>query len=406
MKRLLLSMALSCQALISATLIDPYTDGQNQFSWQLMQAINETPSGQPSSNICFSPYNISSALQLAYFGAEGSTRTELGETLHLPMMAVNSLVLKIKEIEQSLGANVINARAIAVDESFAPSEPYLAIARDQLGSTLFSVDCRKNSKGAVEAINKWASDQTHKHIQKLLEPQDIKPTTRLVLLSAIYLKSAWATPFNEKQTKEAPFKTDAAPDLKVSMMHQTERMQLYQDKEVQVVVRECEVEKNSQAALDVVIVLPREDVPIQKVYKNFSVETVGKWVTAARRLDVELFLPRCSVRQRMSLKKSLVALGMKQPFTNGANFSFLSPGLELAIDDVIHEAYMQLDEAGVEAAAATAVTMRMTSVMPQEKHPVVVRCDRPFFVVIRDRSSGLVLFVSLVANPQKIVKIN
>src|SRR5262249_36994594 len=155
-------------------------------------------------------------------------------------------------------------------------------------------------------------------------------------------------PFKTENTKEAPFKALGSEEMKVAMMQQSFRMRVYQDKDVQVVF--CPMAKDASkpglTELEACIVLPRDTSFLQNVYKGVSSEMIAKWDQSSSYEMVDLYLPQCSLRQRQSLKKALQTLGLKQAFSNSANFTKLSPGLELAIDDVIHEAYMQLDEAG------------------------------------------------------------
>jgi serpin B len=188
----------------------------------------------------------------------------------------------------------------------------------------------------------------------------------------------------------------------VPMMMQKEQMRLYQNDQVQVVWRDFTAVNSNGPLLEAMIVVPRNSSSLQTTYSALSAEKVKEWQSKAAMQQVELYLPKCSLRSRASLKAPLQAIGIKEAFTAQADFSGISPASDLMVDDVLHEAYMKIDEAGVEATGATAVTMMMKAAMPPKEPPVVVRCDKPYFVFIKEKSTGLILFISLIAAPEKI----
>lgn len=369
-----------------------YVASQNAFCFNLINAL-----GTPEGNVCISPYNISSALQLAYFGAADGTKSEIAQTLGLPMMADKELAEEIKKHEQYLGRAAINAKAIAVDNSFLPTDYYLQMVKENLDADVFEVNFRKKPEEACESINSWASRMTQGRITNLLDPSNINAATKVVLLSSIYIKSAWLSPFEVSKTHDAPFKM-LKGEKTVSMMEQTKDMRLYQDSNVQVVWRDLEQKNQNEARLEVLFVVP------QNLNTKLSVDQLAAWDKGAKSEYVQLFVPKCSIRQRLSVKKPLQDLGMTEPFSDKANFTVLSPNGDLVINDVLHSAFMQLNEAGIEAAAATAVTMMTKSALIPKKDPIVVRCDKPFYVLIREKATGMMLFVGLIATPELVEK--
>ncbi|MBS0634648.1 MAG: hypothetical protein JSR37_04220 [Verrucomicrobia bacterium] len=369
-----------------------YVASQNAFCFNLINAL-----GAPEENLCVSPYNISSALELAYFGAADGTKNEIAQTLQLPMMADKELASEIKKSEQYLGKAAINAKALAVDNTFLPTDYYLQIVKDDLEADVFEVNFRKKPQEACDSINNWASKMTQGRITNLLEPSNVNDATKLVLLSSIYIKSSWLTPFEVHKTQDAPFTTPKG-EKTVQMMEQTKEMRLFQNGDVKVVWRDLEQKNQNEARLEVLFVLP------ENLNTKLSLDQIASWDKAAKSEYVQLFVPKCSVRQRLSVKKALQSLGMKLAFSQNADFSVLSPKNDLMVDDVLHSAFMQLNEAGIEAAAATAVTMVTKSALIPKNEPIVVRCDKPFYVLIREKATGLVLFVSLIANPQAVEK--
>jgi len=380
---------------------EPFVAGQNQFSWNLLQQI-----GDIKGNVCISPYNISSAMQLVYFGAASTTKSQIGQALHLPKMSDTALAENIVNFETKIAEDVANAKAVAVDTTYTVAPAFLDIVKGTLKADLFTCDFQNKPEQAVASINKWVSSKTEEHIQQLLERDNIKSTTRLVLLSAIYLKADWLFPFDEKSTKESPFRALNGSDITVPMMYQKETMLYHQDSQAQVVWRDFEKHENSPTQLQAMIVLPSINVALDTFVKGIDSAKVGQWEKESSRELVALYLPKCSLKQRQSVKNSLISLGMTQAFSNAANLSVISPKLDITIDDVLHEAFMQLDEKGVIAAGATGVIIGLKSVMEPPKKEFVMRCDRPYLVVIREKESGLVLFVSVVASPEKIEKKN
>ncbi len=399
MKKLLaLASSFLCLHMASIT-ADAYTDGQNAFTFNLLHAL-----GQPQGNVCISPYNISSAMQLAYFGAENATKTEIGQALHLPMVKDGALTEVIKKYERSLGNAAINAKAVAVDRSFLPVDSYLQTVKEGLDADVFEVNFIKEPEEACKSINSWASKMTQGKITSLLEPANVTPATRLVLLSSIYIKAAWVSPFEAGMTEDSTFKTISGQDKPVKMMQKTENMRLYQDDKVQVVWRDLVQKDPNDARLEVLFVLPQNGDALKAISQNLSPDLLATWDKKQTSQYVQLFAPKCSIRERLSVKQPLKSLGIVQAFGDEADFTAISPKNDLTISDVLHAAFLQIDEAGIEAAAATAVVMMTRMAKIETKPPVVVRCDKPFYVFIRDKASGLVLFTSLIASPEKVEK--
>ncbi len=394
MKKILFGL-MSLFAVANIHAEDEFVASQNAFTFDFLHAL-----GKPQANICASPYNIASALELAYFGAENATKSEIGSMLHFPLMSDSALADVVKKTDTYLGTSAVNAKAIAVDTSFMPTDYYLQLVKDKLGADAFEVNFSKRPEEACGSINNWASKMTQGRIKNLLQPSDVNGGTKLVLLSSIYIKAAWQLPFEVSLTKDAPFTTLSGAKKQVSMMEQTKNMRLYQNSDFQVVYRDLKQDNDQQARLEVIVALPQNPELLQTV----SVDTLKTWDAGAQDAYVQLFLPKCSIRSRISAKNALQSLGMKQAFTTDADFTALSPKNDLMVSDVIHSAFMQLNESGIEAAAATAVTMVTKSALMPKDPPIVVRCDKPFYLFIRDKNKGLVLFAGLVALPEQVEK--
>lgn len=391
--------ALALSSAFAAEQENSYIASRNNFSFAMLKAL-----GSPQENICVSPFNISSALELAYFGANGATKSELSAALYLPMIDDKALAESIKSTDSFFGASVTNARGLAVDTAFLPTDQYLQMVRDNLGAHAFEVNFKHKPQEACDSINNWAAKMTQGRINKLLEPANINDATKLVLLSSIYIKSDWLEPFEAHKTADAPFKTLNGPEKSVPMMQQTKNMNLFDDGSVQVVWRDLALKNSTDARLEVLFVVPQNNDALKTVAETLSSVQLDAWQKEAKTQYVQLFVPKCSVRQRLSVKKPLQELGMKLAFSAAADFSVISPKSDLMVSDVLHAAFMQLNETGIEAAAATAVVMVTKSLVINPKTPVVVRCDKPFYTIIREKTTGVVLFVSLIASPQLVEK--
>ncbi len=192
----------------------------------------------------------------------------------------------------------------------------------------------------------------------------------------------------------------------VGMMQQTKDLRLFQNDLLQAVFCDLKPDANSDARLEVAFVVPRTADAFKSVSQSLSWQSLEAWEKQADYTYTNFFVPKCSIRARLSVKQTLQALGMKEPFTTAADFSALTPKSDLMISDVIHAAFLQLTEAGIEAAAATAVTMMTKSLQIPKNEPVVVRCDKPFYLFIKEKTTGLVLFVGLIASPDKVENSN
>ncbi|MCE5295026.1 MAG: hypothetical protein LLF94_10510, partial [Chlamydiales bacterium] len=207
-----------------------YVASRNSFNFALLKAL-----GTPTDNITISPYNIASALDLAYFGDDKTTKSEMSECLRLPMMADRAFIEEIKKCETSLGRSATNARAIALDTGFLPTDYYLETVKDKLGAQAFEVNFSKRPQDACESINAWASNMTKGRITNLLSPSDVSAATKMVLLSAIYIKADWVQAFAANKTRDDTFRSISGKDNTVKMMQQTKNMRLFQNDSVDVV---------------------------------------------------------------------------------------------------------------------------------------------------------------------------
>jgi serpin B len=237
------------------------------------------------------------------------------------------------------------------------------------------------------------SERTEERIPELLGPGAVDARTRLVLVNAIYFLADWRTPFPADGTGPRPFHLADGGTVDVPTMSETFRAGYAERDGLQVLTLPYRDE-----ALEMVVLLPSPELGLSGLEARLNGATLASWLAAPVPVRVEVHLPRCEFTTEFQLARTLAGLGMPTAFTGAADFSGMVPGGGLAIDDVVHQAYLRVDEQGTEAAAATGVIMKTTSLPPPPQ--AVFRADRPYLVLIRHKPSGALLFLGRVADPR------
>jgi serpin B len=368
--------------------------GNNGFGFDLFQEIRSK-----DGNLFYSPYSISNALAMTAAGARGNTAKEMAATLHLPPDG-QRLHAGFADLIQSLN-NPAKARKYDLQianrlwgqKRFGFLPDFLKLSSDAYGAGLEELDFSAAPEAARQAINAWVEKQTKDKIKNLMPEGSVTVATRLVLTNAIYFKAQWADPFFDKATAKQDFKAGPGKTMKVDMMHKTEIMQYAATDEIQFVELPYE-----QHQLSMLVLLPKNADGLPALEKQLSAAKLAEWSKAAKRNNVVLSLPRFKFTSTFeNLKNVLAKMGMTTAFTPQADFSGMASGAKLFIDQVVHKAFVDVNEFGTEAAAATAVGMRLAAA-PVEN--ITFTADHPFVFVIRDNATGSVLFVGRVANPE------
>jgi len=374
-------------------------DGNNKFAFDLYVALKET-----QGNLFYSPYSISQALAMTYVGARDDTEKEMAGTLHLTLPqdrlhpAFNSLDQQLKARGQGAKGkdgkgfrlNIVNAIWGQVGYSFLAD--YLDMLAQNYGAGLRPLDFRTAPESSRQVINKWVEDQTEQRIKDLIPAGGIDPLTRLVLTNAIYFNAAWANSFEKNLTRPEPFHLLDGATEDVPMMRQTEQLGYAAADGYQAVSLPYDGRE-----LEMVVLLPDEG-KFAEFEKSLDADRAGSIISGIVPKQVALSLPRFKFESEFDLGKILADMGMPTAFSSMADFSGMTGNRDLSISKVVHKAFVGVDEAGTEAAAATAVIMRATA-MPVK--PLEVTIDRPFIFLIRDIQTGSIIFVGRVANPLK-----
>ena len=375
-------------------------EGNSAFAFELYQKLKEK-----GGNLFYSPYSISLALAMTYAGANGETAQQMADTLQFLLNqktlhpAFNWLAAELaKRGEGAAGKdgkrfrlNIVNAIWGQKDYEFLPA--FLDVLAENYGAGLRILDFITETEKSRVAINEWVSNQTEGRIKDLIPQGAISELTRLVLTNAIYFNAAWKYPFDDKVTTNGPFHLLDGGQKIVPMMRQTESFGYTEGEGYQAIELPYDGDE-----LSMVILLPASG-NFEAFEKGLETQQVSNIISDLQFTEVALTMPQFKFTSQFSLKDILAEkMGMPIAFSpDDADFSGMTGNSELFISDVVHKAFVAVDEAGTEAAAATAVIVGTTSI-PQEP-PVEVTIDRPFIFLIRDIETSAILFVGRVLNP-------
>jgi len=385
---------------VAAPDLDDLVDGNSTFAFDLYRVLILK---EGNDNLFYSPHSISLALAMTYAGARGETERQMADTLRFTLPqgrlhpAFNRLDLELAqrgegaEGKDGAGFRLHIVNAIWGQEGYGFLSEFLDVLAENYGAGLRVLDFARAPEESRVTINEWVSDQTENRIKDLIPPDAIDPLTRLVLTNAIYFNAAWAEPFEPNLTEDGPFYLLDGDEVTVPMMRQTASFGYAEGEEVQAV----ELPYDGRE-LSMVILLP--DAGEFDAFEGaLDAGRVDGMVDNLAHRQVALTMPKFEFESGFSLVDALAALGMPDAFTGAADFSGMTGDRELLIGEVVHKAFVSVDEAGTEAAAATAVVVEVAAMLPEE--PVEVTVDRPFIFVIRDVETGAVLFVGRVVDP-------
>lgn len=344
----------------------------------------------------FSPYSVLTVLTMAREGAAGATRMEMDRALSLSDRTVSQLGVwskALKDCMDGFGPNPTfeEANRIWLAENFRPRTEYLDILKNALGETtgVESLPMGKNPEGCLRRINGWTSAVTHGRIPVLLER--LEPDTKMILTNAVWFEGRWSVPFDPGETREEPFHVSPERTKNIPMMKRTGPAAIGSLDGTELLA----LPYGDDACM--LVAMPPHG-KMQELLASLAAETTRgdsgfvapgtfhRWLDVIEMQDpVDLWLPKFELDSTMELKQMLNALGVKLAFSNNADFSLMSETDRLRIDEVVHKAFLKVDEKGSEAAAATAATMLKCTALSAPKPPIVFHVDRPFLCFIVDR---------------------
>lgn len=405
MKKQLFHAALCAASLALPAFADEAADQKvaadlNRKGFELFDSVCKADAKK---NMFISPYSIDGAFGMVYCGAKGKTAEEIRSVLGLPAdpAACGAFFDAIaKQYAEAEKTEILVSNSVWTDTKQNVLPEFTGMIKKYYGGAFYKEDFGQSAKVAAK-INAYVEARTKNMIKDLLSPDFFSKDTAMVLLNTLYFEAKWANPFPKDDTRPMMFTQFGGTEKEVRMMFQKSR------------IAYCSAPQDNVHA----IILPYENrrfelvalMPIdggadhgEAALKTITAsigEKLDSWLESRARGETRVWLPKTDLTCKLDLNKTLQGLGMKNPFSNFADFSGIDTEEALKIENVVHKTALKMDEVSTKAAAATAIGMaRITSIgMPDPVN--VFRADRPFIVLIRDSQTGLILFMGRVNDP-------
>ncbi|XP_056100480.1 serpin peptidase inhibitor, clade B (ovalbumin), member 1, like 3 isoform X1 [Rhinichthys klamathensis goyatoka] len=377
--------------------MDPLSAAQTRFSLDLFQRIRE---GNASGNVFYSPLSISAALSMLSLGAGGHTAAQMSRTLHLESETHASFGKLLSEMNRAEAPYALSiANRLYGEKSYRFTEKFVSDTKGLYQAELETLDFLGQPDSARVHINRWVEEHTQEKIKDLLADGDVDPLTKLVLVNAVYFKGDWERKFREDLTRDEQFKINKNESKPVRMMFQKAKFHLAFIPDVNCQILELPYVGKD---LSMLILLPNamedDSTGLQKLESALTFESFTEWTRPDMMdlLEVEVSLPRFKMEETYNMNSLLISLGMVDAFDpQKADFSGMSPGNDLVLSKVVHKSFVEVNEEGTEAAAATGAVMMMRCLMRAERFCA----DHPFLFFIRHNPSRSVLFYGRVCSP-------
>ncbi|MEW6618504.1 MAG: serpin family protein [bacterium] len=371
-------------------------NGNTQFALDLYSKLKETT----EANLFFSPYSISVALAMTYGGARGNTAKEMENSLHFTLkekthLAFAELDTRLDEVQRKRKVQLHIANSLWPQKDYRFLPEYISLIKQHYGVSITPLDYTKAVEEACRIINKWVEDETKEKIKDLIRKGGLNPLVRLVLVNAIYFKGDWASQFDPKQTANINFTLLNGEKKRVPMMQQKGKFR-YREIEKAQLLELPYIGKQ----LSMIILLPQDPNGLSDIENQLSERKLDSWFSNLTEEEVKVYLPKFKITWgTFELNDQLKALGMRDAFVfSRADFSGMDGTKDLYISLVLHKAFVEVNEEGTEAAAATAVTMKVGGRLPRIR---TFKADHPFVFFIRDNTTGSILFLGRVVDPSK-----
>ena len=380
---------------------DDVVEANTLFAYDLFHTLSSDKQ-YAEQNIFFSPYSISTALALTCEGAKGTTAEEIRSVFYFPaddavrQEGYASLIAGLNRPDAAFTLKTANA--LWAEETYPFLPAYIGTAQEYYAAEVRNMDFITAPEESRLTINGWVADQTEDRIRDLIPAGAITPLTRLVITNAVYFKGTWVLQFDENKTRPALFRTGQGESVTVDMMQRTDEDAIYNYTETDnLQILRMPYEHESGKALSMLVLLPK-DGDITTAEAALGTTDLADAVASMEATQVEVFFPKFTLETTYYLPDTLAAMGMQTAFGDEADFSGMDNTRFLFITDVIHKAFVEVNEEGTEAAAATAVIVgRAVSV---ESPVPVFRADHPFIFLIEDDETGMLLFMGRISDPR------
>ncbi|XP_041642719.1 serine protease inhibitor 2.1-like [Cheilinus undulatus] len=360
------------------------------FAFRLYKHLAAHPDNQ-GKNIFFSPASVSLALAALSVGTRGETHEQIfrGLGFNNPLLTQENVdqafQMLLDKANKTLSEDVSQGTAVFMDHRFKVRPEFLETLQQSYFADGFQVDFTK-TKESADTINTYVADKTNGKIDELVANLD--PSTVMYLISYIYYKGKWETPFEPRHTMEDNFMVDANTQVPVQMMNMEKLLYAYHDQGVNTSVLHLPF-NNSYSML---LMLPDDMATLEQA---ICPNHITKWLKWMRDMRYDIYVPKFSIKTSYSLKEVLTDMGMADMFGDRANLSGIAEGQKLAVSEVVHKATLDVDEAGATAAAATGIGIMLMSF----RNVPILKFNRPFMVAIIERNTENILFMGKIVNP-------
>ena len=375
------------------TLVDSkLVDANTKFGFKLFQEVLKQDSKR---NVFVSPTSIAIALSMTYNGASGETQQAMANALELQGMSLdninqanNTLKASLENADPAVQMSIANSLWARQGISFNPE--FIKQNQQFYGAKVTELDFAKPDSSNI--INNWVKENTRGKIDNIVG--QLKPDDVLFLINAIYFKGNWTKKFDKSQTTERPFNLSNGSQKQHPMMSQSGKYRYYENETFQAVSLPY-----GKGRMSLYVFLPSKTTNLNTFQQQLKSENWQQWMNQFRMRQGSVELPRFKFDYDIKLNNALKALGMETAFSNQANFSNMTSAA-VAINQVKHKTFVEVNEEGTEAAAATSVGMVLTSARMPAEEPFQMVVDRPFFCAIRDNQTGTILFMGSIKEPK------
>ncbi|XP_022098741.1 leukocyte elastase inhibitor-like isoform X2 [Acanthaster planci] len=376
-------------------------EANNRFAFHLYQTLTEATA---SDNIVFSPMSISIAFGMTFLGARGNTANQMKEVLKFNLMEESRLHSSLSKLNSAIfdvhATRYIlrKANRLFGQKDLDLRHQFLHDVQKHYGSSMASLDFVEDSEGSRQFINSWVSQETEEKIVDVLPPGHVNEMTRLVLVNAIYFKADWISKFDASKTFDQDFYFSESEVIEVAMMHRKSKFNFAEDTSLRCKIIELPYVGKK---LSMVLILPEEINGLDTLLKHFSNEKLLHFLNNLSNVTVDLAIPKFSLEETVFMNDVLHTMGMQDLFRQDkADLSGITGTKDLFVSTVVHRAFLEVNEEGSEAAAATAVTISARSI----SHTPEFIADHPFLFFIIDSKTKAIIFMGNYRKPVGLIR--
>ena len=374
-------------------MLEKIADLNNKFAFEMFSNLT----GEKQENTFFSPHSITSAFAMVFEGAKGKTREEIRSVFHFlkddknRRESTQEILLELNKPDKKYILR--SANALWVQDDFPILKEFGEVAKKYYLVTTENLDFKTNTEGSRQKINMWIEEKTNGKIKDALTYGSVGSWTLAVITNAVYFFGRWSSQFDAKLTKNSDFKISKQKTVKVPMMNLREYFHYTSKDDLQILQVPYEGDD-----LSMLVLLPKNN-DLRSLEKKLSATNFNKWKDGLMQKRVQVYLPKFTLDTGYQLASSLAKMGISFAFNHKkANFEGISGGKDLFVSDVIHRVFIEVDEKGTEAAAATVMVMIPTG-RSRIEPPEIFRADHPFIFLIVNDKTGMILFMGKVVNP-------